>query len=82
MTPTFFRDKTGQIVLWQWPNLPLLGWGLFALLSQIARWHQLAAVSTACLLVWALMEIFQGVNYFRRLLGLAILVLTLRPFIT
>ncbi|WP_228561943.1 hypothetical protein [Catenulispora rubra] len=59
------------------PNLPLIGWLLFALLARISsagHWRSTADfVSSAFLFTWAYLELTQGVNYFRRLLGLAVL---------
>ena len=77
MMQRLFRDKAGRVVLIQWPNLPLIGWAGFSLLSRFTQWKQLAWIGTAFLLVWSLLEIFLGVNYFRRALGLAVLVLML-----
>ena len=79
MTQRLFRDKAGKVVLAQWPNWALIGWAGFALLSRFTQWKQLTWVATGFLLAWAMMEIFQGVNYFRRLLGLTVLLLTIGP---
>lgn len=78
-----FRDReTDQIVLGQFPNPSLfIAMGLFA-----ARW--LASVAgasdavvqaldwgfTAVILWWAGRELLQGVNPFRRILGVAVIV--------
>jgi len=80
MRQSFIKDKEGKVVLWQWPNLPLVGWAIFALLSHLTRWQPLAWIGTAFLVVWALLEIFRGVNYFRRALGLVVLLLMLGIF--
>ncbi len=77
MKQYIFRDKDGKVALIAWPNWALIGWGSFSLLGRFTQWKQLAWIGTAFLLVWALLEIFLGVNYFRRALGLAVLVLTL-----
>ncbi|MEY9855890.1 hypothetical protein ABH935_001494 [Catenulispora sp. GAS73] len=74
----FWRDADGRVVLAQWPNLPLIGWLVFAALAGISgggHWRSAAEfVSSAFLFTWAYLELTQGVNYFRRLLGLAVLV--------
>jgi hypothetical protein len=61
----------------QFPNPPLLvafaGWGLAALTHGTA--HDVGRVAfVAGLAVWALMEVVAGVNWFRRLVGVAALV--------
>jgi hypothetical protein len=73
-----FRDDTGRIVLWQWPNLPLWGWLVCKALSPpITAPHltiALSRLSTAFLFTWAYLELVDGVNYARRLLGLAVII--------
>jgi hypothetical protein len=61
----------------QFPNPPLLlafaGWGLAAATGGTA--HDVGrAVFTLGLAVWALEEALRGVNWFRRLLGVGVLV--------
>jgi hypothetical protein len=73
------RDKSGRIVIWQAPNLPLIGWFVFMIASRFADGHLKSGMqiaSTILLLVWAFLELVKGVNYFRRLLGLIVIVLT------
>lgn len=59
------------------PNIPLIGWAVFTVLS-IVFIGRLADVfswlGSAALIIWCFLEIFKGVNYFRRLLGLVVLV--------
>ncbi|HEY9896031.1 MAG TPA: hypothetical protein V6D34_11580 [Candidatus Sericytochromatia bacterium] len=69
-----FRDSEGNIVLAQAPNLPLLV-GLAGILLQYilpnGKPHTaLALVAFGALFTWAWQELFGGVNYFRRSLGL------------
>ncbi len=74
------RDKDGRVVLWQRPNLPILVWaGARALQWPLSgRAEQFVGlVGTGALLVWAVLELFSGVNYFRRALGLLVLVVLL-----
>ncbi|MBD3884913.1 hypothetical protein IFO70_24575 [Phormidium tenue FACHB-886] len=73
-----FRDSEGKIVIAQPPNLPLLV-GLTATLLQfilpsgnLQIGSDLVAFGT--LFTWGWLELFQGVNYFRRALGLVALV--------
>lgn len=74
----FFRDDQGKITIWQWPNIPLYGWLVFKVLSILLDKSQLQVgfdgISKAFLFTWAYLEITQGVNYFRRLLGLFVMI--------
>jgi hypothetical protein len=75
----FIRDKSGRIVVWQTPNLPLIGWFVFMVVARFADGNLRTGLqlgSTILLLVWAFLEIVKGVNYFRRLLGLFVFALT------
>lgn len=76
------RDrKTGRLVVVQWPNVPL--W-IFLAASGIKRVASpqgvvgvaVAAVALVALTWWALSEILQGVNPFRRGLGVAVVAFT------
>ena len=73
-----FRDSEGKIVIAQMPNLPLVV-GLAATLLQLllpsGKIHTaLDLVAFGALFTWAWQELFEGVNYFRRALGLIVLV--------
>lgn len=73
-----FRDSEGKIVIAQMPNLPLLA-GLAAITLQLVlpsgRFQTGAdLIAFGALFTWAWQEIFAGVNYFRRVLGLVVLV--------
>ncbi len=69
-----FRDSEGNIVIAQAPNLPVLVGAAATLLyytlpsSKIQTVLGLIAFGT--LFTWAWQELFEGVNYFRRALGL------------
>ncbi|MBE9001524.1 hypothetical protein IQ274_25735 [Nostoc sp. LEGE 12447] len=73
-----FRDSEGKIVLAQMPNLPLIVWIVTTLLALIFTSGKintvLDVVANGSLFTWAWLELFQGVNYFRRALGLAVLI--------
>lgn len=72
----FFKDKHGKIVLFQRPNLPIIGWIAFLVLSKITTGtvqDVTAWLSFVLLVFWALLEIIWGVSPFRRLLGIVIL---------
>ncbi|WP_066425133.1 hypothetical protein [Anabaena sp. 4-3] len=73
-----FRDSDGNIVIAQMPNLPLIVWVVSGSLSLIFTTGKINTVfdvvANGSLFTWAWMELFQGVNYFRRFLGLAVLI--------
>jgi hypothetical protein len=73
-----FRDSDGQIVVAQPPNLPIIVWGTTTLLKLIFTSGEintaLDVVAFGSLFTWAWEELFQGVNYFRRALGLIVLI--------
>jgi len=73
-----FRDNEGNIVIAQMPNLPLIVWIVTSLLTLVFPSGKinilLDLVAYGSLFTWAWLELFQGVNYFRRALGLVVLV--------
>jgi hypothetical protein len=74
-----FKNENGEVALAAEPNLLIIIWAVAALISHLIK-HSLVhtlliVIAFAAIAIWALLEIFQGVNYFRRLLGLVILVL-------
>jgi hypothetical protein len=79
-----FKDHNNKVVIMQWPNIPLLGWIAFKLGALISDNPELTtsynAISTTFLLVWAVLELTSGVNYFRQMLGLVVLVATLAHY--
>ena len=73
-----FRDREGKIVFAQIPNLPLVVWIVTSLLKLVFTTGKinigLEVIAFGSLFTWAWEELFQGVNYFRRALGLLVLV--------
>jgi len=73
-----FRDREGKIVLGQMPNLPIIVWTVATLLKLIFTTGKinigLEVIAFGSLFTWAWEEVFQGVNYFRRALGILVLV--------
>ena len=73
-----FRDSNGNLVIAQPPNLPIIVWGVASLLKLIFTTGLtnvgLDLIAFGSLFTWAWLELFQGVNYFRRMLGLVVLV--------
>jgi hypothetical protein len=72
-----FADKSGKMVYGQMPNLPLIVWGVASLLSIVPWFASLHTVfetiAFGSLFTWAWLEIFDGANWFRRLLGVAVM---------
>ncbi|MEH2258584.1 hypothetical protein [Nostoc sp.] len=73
-----FRDSNGKIVIAEMPNPPLILWIVASLLTLVFTGGKINTVleflANGSLFTWAWMELFQGVNYFRRALGLAVLI--------
>jgi predicted neutral ceramidase superfamily lipid hydrolase len=68
-----FRDSSGEIVIAQMPNLPIVIWAVASLLKIVYKTGRinlgLDILAFVSLFIWAIQELFQGVNYFRRGLG-------------
>ena len=75
------KDKNGKLTIWQSPNLSIIVWAVATLASKFVssgRPHQtLELIAFGAIFVWAWLEIFFGVNYFRRALGVVILILSI-----
>ncbi|MBD2439600.1 hypothetical protein [Nostoc sp. FACHB-110] len=73
-----FRDSDGNVVIAQMPNLPLIVWFVTGILSLVFSTGKINIVfdtlATGSLFTWAWLELFDGVNYFRRAIGLAALI--------
>ncbi|MBR8834542.1 MAG: hypothetical protein DSM106950_11015 [Stigonema ocellatum SAG 48.90 = DSM 106950] len=73
-----FRDSNGEIVLAQKPNLPIIVWIAASLLKLIFPTGVgntgLDVLAFGSLFTWAWLELFQGVNYFRRALGFVVFI--------
>ena len=84
MIKKFFQDKDGKIVLGQSPNLPIIGWFVSLVLSFALHSGSISngfkSLSSAFLLLWAYLEITDGVSYFRRFLGVIVAVVVLTGY--
>ncbi|GAA6618963.1 hypothetical protein [Scytonema sp. NUACC26] len=73
-----FRDSNGKIVIAQMPNPPIIVWVVASLLKLIFPTGEINLVldwvAFGSLFIWACLELFQGVNYFRRTLGFIVLI--------
>jgi hypothetical protein len=73
-----FRNSEGKIIIIQRPNLPIFIWTLASLLKLFFTTGiinlGLEMIAFASLFSWAWGELFEGVNYFRRGLGLLVII--------
>ena len=73
-----FRDGTGEIIIGQAPNLPIMIWVSATLLKLVFKTGQvkiaLDLLAVSSLLYWSFLEITQGANHFRRDLGVVVLI--------
>jgi hypothetical protein len=71
-----WKDKNGRVVLWQTPNAWLIGWAVLTTVSLFFTGRTadiLSGLASAGLITWSLLEVFRGINYYRRVLGFAVL---------
>lgn len=77
----FWHDRKGNLVVFQSPNVFIIIWAITFMLSQIIRDEPLQSIfswiSFVALVLWSLKEAIFGVNYFRKILGTIILVLSI-----
>lgn len=75
----FWYDSNGRLSIFEAPNPPLIVWLVCLVLGWVLPAGGIAdavgLVGRIALITWALMELFWGNAYFRRLFGLGILVL-------
>ena len=75
-----FKDEKGNRVLGEKPNLPIIVWIVSVILQRFIEGRLyvfVELVGFGAIFTWAWLEIFQGTNYFRRLLGLIVMTVTL-----
>ncbi|MFT4532502.1 MAG: hypothetical protein ACI9T8_000525 [Candidatus Saccharimonadales bacterium] len=76
-----FKDRSGRVVLAQKPNLALTVWAIATIVGKVSANDTILrsanSVAFVAIVIWAIQEIFQGVNYFRKSLGLMILVVNI-----
>lgn len=75
-----WRNRLGEVVIYQRPNVWIVAWAVLDIVAIFAPSKKVAGVAwslgAAALIIWALLEFIRGVNYFRRALGLIVLLLT------
>ena len=82
----FRNRRTGAITVAQVPNLPLAVFIAAAIGDRVVHSPGTAAtvlraVAAGALILWAAAEIARGVNPFRRILGLAVLAVTIASLV-
>ncbi|MDT7539486.1 MAG: hypothetical protein QOI82_3071 [Actinomycetota bacterium] len=83
----FFRNpETGDVVVAQPPNPPLLVWLAATLIRLVFHPHgalgtALTVIAAVSLVVWSLLEIARGESPFRRVLGAVVLVAIVLGFL-
>jgi hypothetical protein len=73
--------KKEHLTIVQRPNLPIIVWAVATILSKLivhGKMHELLSlIAFGAIFTWAWLEIFSGVNNYRRALGAAVLILSL-----
>lgn len=81
-----FKDNQGRVVLGQFPNLSLMSFVLFSITTRFFRSGSAGSfckvMAFGSLFVWSWLEITSGVNYFRRALGLGVMIVNVASAIT
>jgi hypothetical protein len=84
LTDKIFKDKKGRVVIYQRPNVWLIGWAVLDIVAIFAPGKNISntawTAGAVVLIIWSLLEILRGVNYFRRVLGLAVLLVIVATF--
>lgn len=74
------KDKNGNIVLFQKPNVPIILWAFFTIITLFISGTSKnisAYLAFGFLFTWSWLEITQGDTYFRRLLGVIVITYSL-----
>ena len=77
------KDDNDRVVLAQTPNIPILGWFVFTILSKFTNGSLATAssrIASAFIFVWAYLEVTEGANYLRRGLGLIVMIFLVSSF--
>lgn len=74
ITERFFQDKHGKLVIGQSPNAPILAWAILVVANLFLHNPHVAILQNTVLFAWAYLELTEGVNYFRKLLGAVVLI--------
>lgn len=78
---SFWHDKDGNFVVLQMPNKLIVAWFVTFILSQLIHAQPIKFILSwsafIMLIIWAIREIREGANYFRKSLGVLIFLLAL-----
>ena len=83
----FWENDRGQTIIWQKPNIYLKTWAVCTVINIFLPigWLDtiLSYIGLIALIAWAALEVYSGVNYFRRVIGGLVLLILLfsRAFI-
>jgi len=81
----FWHNDRGQVVVWQKPNIYLATWGIITVVNWFLPldWIEksLGFVSLIAIIVWGVLEVYSGTNYFRRLIGALVLLAILASYL-
>jgi hypothetical protein len=73
-----WRNDEGDIVIFQWPNVWLIAWAIANFISVVSPTRGLSKITWwigfVLIVIWSLLEIFRGADYFRRAFGLIVLI--------
>lgn len=69
-----FKDKHGKLVIAQSPNVLMWVWIFLLINSFFIHSQPFKLLQEAVLFAWAYLEVYQGVNYFRKVLGTVVLI--------
>ena len=76
-----FKTRDGTVVIGQKPNLPLVVWFVAVILRRVfpdgAFGFGMSIIGFVAIFIWAWLELFMGVNIFRRILGFVVLALSI-----
>lgn len=79
-----WKDKRGRVVIYQRPNIWLIAWAVLDIVAIFAPGKSIPGYAwdagAVALVIWCLLEIVRGVNYFRRALGLVVLLMIIATF--
>ena len=85
MLKKLFETKDGKIVIAQRPNTSIIIWLVAKPLSLIFADTLpgliFDGIAFGALFYWALLEVFQGVNLFRKILGVIVILILLVPLV-
>ncbi len=75
---TFFHDDHGRLAVFQFPNVPLIGWFVCWVIAMPLPAGPFKAgfskLSLAFLFTWAYLEIVRGSSYFRQIIGAIVMI--------